>query len=366
MSGTVSAIQQWSCTGLLSADETSTECNPFALIILNQPVTRPDILQRLWHTAGVKICADGGGNRVHDTFQSFRVAPEEETRDVRESFLPDIIKGDLDSLRPDVQSYYASKGVRIIKDGDEYSTDLQKCIQHVEEMEQAYSAAGEKMWIPIVILGGLSGRLDQTTSVLSLLHKLRKRTEQSSKNGSSMDSRGRQTSPPTSQTTLVSSTYSAINASHDRSIPGSVTLPTGEELYISYADDGESLEAAGRRVARGVGKRDIKVINDDCIAWALDSGTHEITIDHSLFGQTCGVLPLGVEESRVQTAGLKWDFGKLNIRTRLSSSVAEVITALDWLTSFNTQISTSNHLLPENPSVTVTTTRPVFWTMEIR
>lgn len=85
MSGTVFAIQQWSCTGLLSVDETSTECNPFALIILNQPVTRPDILQRLWHTAGVKICADGGGNRVHDTFQSFRVAPEEETRDVRES-----------------------------------------------------------------------------------------------------------------------------------------------------------------------------------------------------------------------------------------------------------------------------------------
>jgi hypothetical protein len=141
----------------------------------------------------------------------------------------------------------------------------------VEEIEQAYSAAGEKMWIPIVILGGLSGRLDQTTSVLSLLHKLRKRSEQSPKKGSSMDSRGRQTSPPTSQTTRESSTNSAINASHDRSIPGSVTLPTGEELYISYADDGESLEAAGRRVACGVGKRDIKVINDDCIAWALDS-----------------------------------------------------------------------------------------------
>ncbi|KAJ9113663.1 hypothetical protein QFC22_005972 [Naganishia vaughanmartiniae] len=139
---TDSNTQRWSCADLLSSDATSTDSNPFALIILNQPVTRPDVLQRLWHTAGVKICADGGGNRIHDTFQSFRVAPEEEACDVRESYLPDIIKGDLDSLRPDVQNYYASKGVQIIKDGDEYSTDLQKCIQHVEEMEQAWRFIG--------------------------------------------------------------------------------------------------------------------------------------------------------------------------------------------------------------------------------
>ncbi|KAJ9096821.1 hypothetical protein QFC21_005092 [Naganishia friedmannii] len=307
--------QRWSCAGLLSPDTTSTETNPFALIILNQPVTRPDILQSLWHTAGVRICADGGGNRIHDTFRSFREDPEEEARDVREShvasFLPDIIKGDLDSLRPDVQSYYASKGVQIIKDGDEYSTDLQKCIQLVEEMEQTRSADGEKLWIPIVILGGLSGRLDQTTSVLSLLHKVRKRSEQPVQ-AKSMHSKGRQPPPTTSKTTSIPSTNSVVNASHDRSIPGSVTLPTGEELYISYTDDVESLEA-GRRVVRGVGRRDIRVINDDCIAWALDSGTHEITIDHSLFGQTCGVLPLGVEESRVQTMGLKWDFGKSDV-----------------------------------------------------
>lgn len=193
--------------------------------------------------------------------------------------------------------------MQIIRDGDEYSTDLQKCIQHVEEMESGTN--GQDSWIPIVIYGGLSGRLDQTTAVLSLLHKLRQRVTATSANPKHGDAKS----------------DTAANA-HDRSIPGSVKLPTGEELYISYdADDEES----GRRKARGVGKRDIRVVNDDCIAWALDcvslmdqggnaadsaQGTHEIAIDHSQYGQTCGILPLGVQESRVSTKGLKWDFGE--------------------------------------------------------
>lgn len=35
-----------------------------------------------------------------------------------------------------------------------------------------------------------------------------------------------------------------------------------------------------------------------------------IEVDHERYGQTCGVLPLGVQESRVSTSGLKWDFGE--------------------------------------------------------
>lgn len=61
--------QSWTCDGIL--DQSSTG-NTFALIILNQPVTRPDILRRLWQSAQIKICADGGGNRLHDTLRTFR------------------------------------------------------------------------------------------------------------------------------------------------------------------------------------------------------------------------------------------------------------------------------------------------------
>ena len=56
------------------------------------------------------------------------------------SILPDLIKGDLDSLRPDVQEHYASRGVSIIKDPDQNSTDLMKCVQALEEKEAAEAA----------------------------------------------------------------------------------------------------------------------------------------------------------------------------------------------------------------------------------
>ena len=53
------------------------------------------------------------------------------------SFTPDLIKGDLDSLRDDVRTYYSSRGVRIVYDHDQDSTDLMKCIAALVEDERA-------------------------------------------------------------------------------------------------------------------------------------------------------------------------------------------------------------------------------------
>lgn len=47
------------------------------------------------------------------------------------------MKGDLDSLRPEVREWYASHGVQVIEDGDQYSTDLMKCVRAVQEKEEA-------------------------------------------------------------------------------------------------------------------------------------------------------------------------------------------------------------------------------------
>jgi thiamine pyrophosphokinase len=85
---------------------------------------------------------------------------------------------------------------------------------------------------PLLLIGGLSGRIDQTIHTISLLHKLR----------------------------------------HTRP--------------VSYVLSGESL------------------------AWVLDSGTHLIEIDHNSMGQTCGLLPVGVDSAMVTTKGLKWNLGK--------------------------------------------------------
>ena len=177
--------------------------------------------------------------------------------------MPDLIKGDLDSLRSDVNSFYASKGVSIKHDSDQNSTDLMKCIKEVEIIEEKSNEH-----FALLFMGGLSGRVDQTVHTMSMLHKLRK------------------------------------------------TRPH------SFVLSAESL------------------------AWTLDTGSHLIDIDHSTMGQTCGVLPVGVSRSEVNTKGLKWN--------------------LDGPTFFDGLVSSSNHLLASEPVVYIKTSRPVLWCMEIK
>ena len=54
---------------------------------------------------------------------------------IRCQYLPQSIRGDLDSVRDDVRDFYASKGVEITDlAADQDSTDLQKCLLAVEEV----------------------------------------------------------------------------------------------------------------------------------------------------------------------------------------------------------------------------------------
>ncbi|KAN0084061.1 thiamine pyrophosphokinase [Tylopilus felleus] len=133
-----------------------------ALIILNQPFSLP-LLETLWKACSWKCCADGGANRLYDLLG--------EARDgdlLRNLYTPDLIKGDLDSLRGDVRDYYSAKGVPVLQDLDQDTTDLMKCIETLEENERKEGHEYETL-----ILGGFSGRLDQTIHLLSHIHKIR-------------------------------------------------------------------------------------------------------------------------------------------------------------------------------------------------
>jgi thiamine pyrophosphokinase len=77
--------------------------------------------------------------------------------------LPDSIHGDLDSLRDDVRAYYASQGVEVTQDPDQYSTDFGKTMQ---KMSLRGSAGRQR---DVLILGTLAGRVDQG---LGLLHEM--------------------------------------------------------------------------------------------------------------------------------------------------------------------------------------------------
>ncbi|XP_030332748.1 thiamin pyrophosphokinase 1 isoform X2 [Strigops habroptila] len=95
----------------------------FCLLILNQPFNKGHF-HCLWSKAALRACADGGANRLYHI-----------TEGSQDSFLPDYISGDFDSIQPEVKEYYKVK------------IDV------------------------IVTLGGLGGRFDQImASVETLFH----------------------------------------------------------------------------------------------------------------------------------------------------------------------------------------------------
>ncbi|KAI8078839.1 thiamine pyrophosphokinase [Halteromyces radiatus] len=154
-------ISHWRPASILA---TNIESKPFCLIVLNQPLTRLDHFQRLWNNASFKFVADGGSNRLYDAFQ--------QDKDLLEKYLPDEIRGDLDSIRPEVQSYYASKNVPITKISDENSTDFMKCVELLKEKEKQLNQVFD-----IVATPALGGRFDQTIANINMLYFMKDQIE---------------------------------------------------------------------------------------------------------------------------------------------------------------------------------------------
>lgn len=133
------------------------------VIILNNPLDNKNLLVDVCIDARCIVCADGGANRLHDLHLTGR----EET-----ICFPHAICGDLDSLRPDVEEHYRSQDVKIVKDPDQYSTDLTKCLKYISdqtaETEDEYQSF--RGGVDVAIFGSLGGRADQAFSQLHHLY----------------------------------------------------------------------------------------------------------------------------------------------------------------------------------------------------
>eukprot|EP00158_Paraphelidium_tribonemae_P004351 Partr_v1_DN26707_c1_g1_i2_m8280 putative thiamin pyrophosphokinase len=136
--------------------------NETPLLLLNTPWPPFDQWRSLFRTSGrFIICADGALNRLHDLIQS------EFSSTATGDYLPDVVCGDLDSVRADVLAYYRSfDSVHIEHVSEQDSTDFEKCLNYIIK---AIPDCGK-----VNVLGGLGGRLDHTLASIRALYAFAK------------------------------------------------------------------------------------------------------------------------------------------------------------------------------------------------
>ena len=166
------AISSYSTSFLSAASDLN-----LALVILNVDRPQRDLLggcdittgatarfSHLWRQSSLRLCADGAANRLHDSLGDA----------ARAEMLPDLITGDLDSLRGDVATFYTDHGVPIESVPDQDSHDFEKCLQWLERKQADEAAASvasgatPKPPFSVVAVGAFGGRLDQQMANLNM------------------------------------------------------------------------------------------------------------------------------------------------------------------------------------------------------
>ncbi|GJM91975.1 hypothetical protein PR202_ga08398 [Eleusine coracana subsp. coracana] len=117
-------------------------------------------------TARLRLCADGGANRVFDGM--LELLPDEDPAEVRKRYKPDVIKGDMDSIRPEVMEYYSNLGANIVDEShDQDTTDLHKCVSFITRNPPG----PENSNLCILVLGALGGRFDHEMGNINVLYR---------------------------------------------------------------------------------------------------------------------------------------------------------------------------------------------------
>ncbi|KAJ8749551.1 hypothetical protein K2173_026200 [Erythroxylum novogranatense] len=136
----------------------------YALVVLNQRL--PRFTPLLWKHARLRLCADGGANRVYDEMPL--LFPHEDALDVRQRYKPDVIKGDMDSIRAEVLDFYSSLGTKVVDESfDQDTTDLHKCVTFIRD----YNPDWNKSELCVLVAGALGGRFDHEAGNINVLYR---------------------------------------------------------------------------------------------------------------------------------------------------------------------------------------------------
>ncbi|KAI9400192.1 hypothetical protein POPTR_002G205800v4 [Populus trichocarpa] len=157
-------VMTHSSTFLLPGNDHSSSVT-YALVVLNQRL--PRFTPILWDHAQVRVCADGGANRVFDEMPL--LFPRDDALDVRHRYKPDIIKGDMDSIRTEVLDFYTNLvGTKVVDEShDQDTTDLHKCVAYIRD----FAPNLDKSNLCILVAGALGGRFDHEAGNINVLYR---------------------------------------------------------------------------------------------------------------------------------------------------------------------------------------------------
>ncbi|KMZ60861.1 Thiamine diphosphokinase [Zostera marina] len=134
----------------------------YALVLLNQRI--PQFTPQLWDHARLRLCADGGANRLYDDMPL--LFPQEDPWDVRCRYKPDVIEGDMDSIRKEVEDFYLNMGTTIKNESDDQdTTDLQKCLSYICDSSSNHDK------LCILVAGAVGGRFDHEMGNINVLYR---------------------------------------------------------------------------------------------------------------------------------------------------------------------------------------------------
>lgn len=133
-----------------------------ALIILNGNPLEKILLEIVWPNQSNPIpciCADGAANLLFELPTS------------QEKHVPSHIVGDLDSATQSVLAHYAKHGTKIVEMKSQNSNDFHKALKVAQQSNTLIADLN----LPILIIGGMHGRMDQTLSNMNELYKCAQR-----------------------------------------------------------------------------------------------------------------------------------------------------------------------------------------------
>lgn len=163
---------------------------PCALVLLNTPSSF-EALTRVWGVCNFRIAADGASSRLYRTLMSAGssdtslsisndgVGARDDTPAV-ERYIPDMICGDWDSIDRDTEDFYRSRGVPVLPDPDQDTTDLMKCLARLDERQQkgladagcgdGSACSSQFTRYRVIVYGAFGGRFDQEMQNLNTLY----------------------------------------------------------------------------------------------------------------------------------------------------------------------------------------------------